>query len=84
MQAKLTAKGQVTIPKEIRDRLGLKPGDRVKFFIDAHGTAVMLPMRPASVLRGIVKHRGKPVTIEEMDEAVLDAVAEKYAALNQR
>lgn len=84
MPARLTAKGQVTIPKEIRDQLGLKPGDRVKFFMDAYGTAVMLPMRPASALRGIVKHRGKPVTIDEMNEAVLAGAAEEFASEEPR
>ena len=32
MDLAITAKGQATIPKAIRDHLGLKPGDRVKFF----------------------------------------------------
>lgn len=31
----LTTKGQVTIPAEVRRQLGLKPGDRVAFIVDA-------------------------------------------------
>jgi AbrB family looped-hinge helix DNA binding protein len=65
----ITTKGQATIPKAIREHLGLKPGDRVKFFMHADGSVVLLPKRPASVLRGIVKPRRRPATIEDMSEA---------------
>ncbi len=65
----ITTKGQATIPKAIREHLGLKPGDRVKFFVHPDGSVVLLPKRPASALRGIVKSRRRPVTIEEMSKA---------------
>ncbi len=69
MEARITVKGQATIPKAIRDHLRLKPGDRVKFFIHPDGSVVLLPKRPVSTLRGIVK-AGQSVTIEDMNEAV--------------
>ena len=34
---KLTSKGQVTIPKSVRDRLGLRPGDAIEFVEEDHG-----------------------------------------------
>ena len=37
----LTSKGQATIPKEIRDSLGMKPGDRMTFTLMADGTVIM-------------------------------------------
>lgn len=37
----MTSKGQVTVPKDIRDALGLLPGHRVEFALDAHGDAVI-------------------------------------------
>ena len=71
MESSITIKGQATIPKVIRDHLKLKPGDRVKFFVHPDGSVVLLPKRPASHLKGILKTaRRRPVTIEEMDEAV--------------
>jgi antitoxin PrlF len=38
---KLTAKGQVTIPKHIRDAIGLRPGQRVEFRVGENGTVVI-------------------------------------------
>jgi antitoxin PrlF len=69
MDAAITTKGQATIPKSIRDHLGLKPGDRVKFFLHPDGSVALLPKLPASTLRGIVTPRRGKVTIEDMEEA---------------
>ena len=71
MESALTRKGQATIPKAIREHLRLKPGDRVKFFVHPDGSVVLLPKLPVTALRGMVKHRGSPVMIEEMNEAVI-------------
>jgi antitoxin PrlF len=68
----VTSKGQITIPKEIRDLLGLKPGDRVVFEKDRTGR-VLLKATSTDIrsLRGILKtKRKRPVTIEEMNEAI--------------
>ena len=71
MESSITVKGQATIPKAIREHLGLHPGDRVKFFVHPDGSVVLLPKMPASAVRGIVKSRNaRPVTIEEMNAAV--------------
>jgi antitoxin PrlF len=71
MESAITVKGQATIPKAIREHLGLEPGDRVKFFVHPDGSVVLLPKLPASALRGIVKsRRRRRVTVVAMDEAV--------------
>lgn len=41
MSTTVTVKGQVTIPKPIRDRLGLRPGDRIDFAFDDAGRLVV-------------------------------------------
>jgi len=76
MESAITAKGQTTIPKPIREHLGLKPGDRIKFFIHPNGSVVLLPKIPVSALRGMLKSGKPPVTIEEMAEAVAAGAAE--------
>jgi len=47
MSTTLTSKGQVTIPKRIREALRLEPGSTVEFAIDAHGRVVIQPARAA-------------------------------------
>ena len=71
MESAITKKGQATIPKEIRDHLRLKPGDRVKFFLHPDGSVVLLPKLPVTALKGIAKRQRSPVTVEEMNEAVM-------------
>jgi len=55
MESAITSRGQATIPREIREHLGLKPSDRVKFFVHPNGSVVLLPTVPVSKLRGIVE-----------------------------
>ena len=69
MDATLTRKGQATVPKAVREHLGVKPGDRIRYFIHPDGTVVILPIRPVSALRGILKS-ARRATIEEMDKAI--------------
>lgn len=47
MPATVTSKGQVTIPKLIRDRLGIKPGTKVAFSLDSEGRAFLKADGPA-------------------------------------
>ncbi|MPZ35779.1 MAG: AbrB/MazE/SpoVT family DNA-binding domain-containing protein [Rhodospirillales bacterium] len=85
MDSAITVKGQATIPKAIREHLRLKPGDRVKFFIHPDGTVVLLPMLPASSLRGMLRRPGqRPVTIEEMDEAVASGASKRDSRSKRR
>jgi antitoxin PrlF len=77
MESAITAKGQATIPKAVREHLGLKPGDRVKFFLRPDGSVALLPKLPASALRGIVRPRERrAVTIDEMSNAAAAGAAE--------
>ena len=36
-EAKMTTKGQITVPKDVRLKLGLRPGDRVRFIVEDDG-----------------------------------------------
>ena len=68
--ATVTSKGQVTIPKSIRDALHIKEGTQLSFEIGPTGTIVIRPRtRDLRQLRGILKAT-KHVTIEEMNETI--------------
>ena len=66
--ATLTSKGQTTIPKEIRDGLGMKPGDRISFTLMPDGTVIMRVKRKSVMdLAGVLHKKGrKPVPIEQL------------------
>ena len=70
--ATVTSKGQITIPKEVRDALHLRAGHRLDFEVREDGNVLVRP-RTLDVmkLRGIFKtKRRRPVSLEEMDLAI--------------
>lgn len=70
-EAKITSKGQITIPKEVRDAFDLKPGDTVHFVVREGGEIVMEPEgRDIRELRGSVEPNRDGVSIEEMKDVV--------------
>ena len=70
--ATVTSKGQITIPKQIRDQLELRTGTRVEFTADAAGRVLMQPCtQDIRSLRACLKsHRKKPVSLAEMEAAI--------------
>jgi len=79
--ATITSKGQITIPVEVRKKLGIKAGDRINFFEDENGKYTFEPKTGSITdMKGILgpSPLGYVPTIEQMDDAVLEAVAEDY------
>jgi len=78
----LTSKGRITIPREVRDRLGLRKGDRVVFQFDEHGNLLLRQetQSPLGRLPGLLKHLAKdrPVTVEEMKAVVKQGAAKSF------
>jgi len=75
--AKLTSKGQITIPIEVREKLRLKAGDKIDFFETEDGKFTLRPKTGSIMdLRGCIPNLGYPVSVEEMDEAIMDHVVE--------
>lgn len=70
-KATLTSKGQITIPKEIRDHLGLSAGDRLDFQIADSGVVIVEPETvDLRSLRALLKPRGRKVSLADMDRAI--------------
>ncbi|MBW1809490.1 MAG: AbrB/MazE/SpoVT family DNA-binding domain-containing protein [Deltaproteobacteria bacterium] len=69
--ATLTSKGQITIPKEIRDALGLESGDRVAFRLREDGVVeIHLETLDLTSLHGILKSKKRGVSLDDMDRDV--------------
>jgi antitoxin PrlF len=77
LEAKLSSKGQATIPKGVRERLSLKPGDRFKFFFHPDGVIIM-PKIPTSRLKGVVPKPAKPVSLDEIDAGIEAGATERF------
>ena len=78
MEAAITSKGQTTIPKSIRQHLGLKAGDKVKFFLHPDGTVVLLPKVPVSSLRGILPRQAGTSTLDEISDAPAAGAVDRF------
>jgi AbrB family looped-hinge helix DNA binding protein len=73
----ITSKGQVTIPKELREELGLKPYDRVEFFPDGKGGGRFRKAYPSlEELMGSIPNIG--ISVEEAIERAKEERAKEY------
>ncbi|KGD99823.1 MULTISPECIES: AbrB/MazE/SpoVT family DNA-binding domain-containing protein [Rhizobium/Agrobacterium group] len=76
----ITSKGQMTIPKDLRDQLKVKPGDKCYAWV-RNGEMVVIPRnKPLGELAGVL---GKPLangplSQNDIDNAVMDAAVERY------
>lgn len=72
--AAVTSKGQVTIPLEVRTRLGIRPGSRLSFVpTGTGGYEIHSAAGSVADLEGAVARPAKPVSIDEMNEAIASA-----------
>ncbi len=76
----LTSKGQTTIPKEIRERLNLKPGDRIDFVVEDDGRVVLRPRTiDVSQLRGMLRRPGRRrASLEDMNRAIQEGAVARF------
>ncbi|WP_415088930.1 AbrB/MazE/SpoVT family DNA-binding domain-containing protein [Micropruina sp.] len=73
----VSSRGQVTIPKSIRDELGLGPGAHVSFVKNSEGGYELHPeSRPVTALRGSLCYSGPPLSIGDMEGAITDAITD--------
>jgi antitoxin PrlF len=68
--ATLTSKGQITLPKSVRERLGVEAGDRIEFIESDQGFLILPATRDIRTLKGIVPKPNNPVSIEDMNRAI--------------
>ncbi len=77
MEATLSSKGQATIPKAVRERLQIRPGDRFKFFFHPDGV-IILPRIPTARIKGMIPKPAKPVSLAEIDMAIERGATQRF------
>ncbi len=69
--ATVTSKGQISIPAEVRQKMGLASGDRVEFVELENGMyAMKAALDDVRSLKGLLRKPAKPVTLEHMNAAI--------------
>lgn len=77
IEAKITSKGQATIPAEVRERLGLHVGDRIAFIEVEHGFLIVPRNRPIDTLFGSLADYAIPgTTLEDYRQAVGEGISD--------
>ena len=67
----LTSKGQLTLPKDVRDRLKLQSGDKLEVYPKEDGTILLQPVTvDIKELYGLLPKPSTPVSLEDMDAAI--------------
>ncbi|HEX9569283.1 MAG TPA: AbrB/MazE/SpoVT family DNA-binding domain-containing protein [Rhodospirillales bacterium] len=70
--------GRVTIPKPVRKRLGLKPGDRLEFVVHDDGTALMVPATlRAADLAGCLKPPKRRASLADLERCIRGRISRR-------
>ena len=73
MEATLTVKGQITLPKTLRDSLRLKAGDKIVFEELENGSYLLKPRTlDVQTLKGCVRYKGAAKTLDDMENAICE------------
>jgi len=71
--ATITSKGQLTLPASVRAEIGVTAGDRIDFVLNGEGSYVLIPKsRSIKALKGIVPKPEKPVSLLDMQDAIIE------------
>ncbi|MCU7960140.1 MAG: AbrB/MazE/SpoVT family DNA-binding domain-containing protein [gamma proteobacterium symbiont of Bathyaustriella thionipta] len=78
MQATITSKGQITLPKALRDQLHLSAGDRIEFILEKNNVVRLMPhLASVKNLKGMLPKPAHSVSLEQMDQAIADGMTNK-------
>ncbi len=81
LKARVTTKGQVTLPKPLRDSLGIREGDHVSFCVESPGQASLVKLSAPGSSAGVLRHlsEGKALSVEEMATGIGRHLRKKYS-----
>ncbi len=78
--ATITSKGQVTIPKDIRESLKLHAGDKIEILVTANGEAIIRPVskKVDEIFCKLHKSGRKAVSVDSMNDAIEERMKDKF------
>ena len=86
LQAKVTSKGQITLPKQLRTKLAIRSGDRLEFTLEKPDRISLRKKRAPGSSAGcgkpFLERKQKAVIIEDMDEGIRQAISRKHGSLH--
>lgn len=72
VESTVTSRGRTTLPKAVREALGVVAGNCVRYVVCEDNRVRILAVRPLSRLFGALEHEGPPVSLHDMERAVGD------------
>jgi AbrB family looped-hinge helix DNA binding protein len=81
----ITSKGQITLPKEVREHLGLGEGDRIEFVIQPGGDVQMRPVTGSvRALYGMLRREGAPApSLDALERTLVESLGEDDARIRK-
>ena len=81
----VTSKGQTTVPKAVRKRLGMEPGSKLEWIVEGERAFVTVSTGRAVDLAGMLGNPlGRTVSVEEMNESIAQAAVERFERSRDR
>ena len=75
LESEISPNGLITFPKAVWEALALEPGDRVRYVIQG-GEERIIKVRPIDRLYGVLRHKGPPATLEDMERAISEGACD--------
>lgn len=72
----ISSTGRTTLPKAVREALGVRPGDRLRYFV-LDGEVRVRAVRPIQHLYGVLAHDGPPVMLDDMQQAIVGGATDR-------
>jgi antitoxin PrlF len=78
-EAELSARGQITVPRAVRKKLGLRSGQKLQFTLQDDGRILIAPVfARLSALTGILPKPRRALSIQDIDEAIQRAAVQRF------
>ncbi len=75
IESVINSRGRTTLPKAVREALSVEAGDRVRYIVQGDEVRIV-KVKPIGRLFGVLKHEGPPVSLEDMEHAIIEGATD--------